>query len=72
MRKGSMLIAGIGALVGLGSLSRREEIILRDHGFRPSRLIPQFWYQCRKTVTAAQLKRAAKKRRNIRARSKKK
>lgn len=71
MRKGSMLIAGIGALAGLGSLSLREVSVLQHHGFQPSRLIPAFWHPCRKTVTAAQLKRAAKKRRNMRARSKK-
>lgn len=72
MRKGSIILGALAALAGLGSTSRQADIATASYAKHSAKLIPQFWYPCRKTVTAAQLKRAAKKRRNIRARSKKK
>lgn len=69
MRKSSIVIAGLGAMLGGWTLSNQRA--LEAVGVRVSRLIPQFYHPCRNTITAAALKRAAKKRRNMRARSKK-
>lgn len=69
MRKSSILIAAIGAMTGTYSLSNQRSF--DPFGVRGLRTIPKFYQPCPKTVTAAELKRAAKKRRNTRARSKK-
>ena len=70
MRKSSILIAGLG--MTFGGLTLSDHRALEAVGVRGLRTIPKFYQSCPKTVTAAGLKRAAKKRRNMRARSKKK
>lgn len=70
MRKSSIIIAGLG--MKFGGLTLSDHRALEAVGVRGLRTIPKFYHPCRKTVTAAALKRAAKKRRNTRARSKKK
>lgn len=70
MKKSSILLAGLGAMMGTYSLSNQRSF--DPFGVRGLRTIPKFYQPCPKTVTAAELKRAAKKRRNTRARSKKK
>lgn len=70
MRKSSILLAGIGTMAGLGML--QPGAVFEGVGPRTLRFWPAIYHPCRKTVTAAALKRAAKKRRNMRARSKKK
>lgn len=69
MRKSSIVLAGLGAMLGGRTLSNQRA--LEAVGVRGLRTIPKFYHPSRKTVTAAALKRAAKKRRNTRARSKK-
>lgn len=69
MRKSSILIAGLG--MAFGGLTLSDHRALEAVGVRGSRTIPKFRHPSRKTVTAAALKRAAKKRRNTLARSKK-
>ncbi len=70
MRKSSILLVGLGTMMGTYSLSNQRAF--DPFGVRELRTIPKFWHPSPKTVTAAALKRAAKKRRNVRARSKKK
>ena len=67
MRKSSILIAGLG--MAIGALSWSDHRALEAVGIRGLRTVSKFYHPCRKTVTAAALKRAAKKRRNMRARS---
>ena len=67
MRKSSILIAAIG--MAFGGLSWPYHRALEAVGIRGLRTLPKFYHPCRKTVTTAALKRAAKKRRNMRARS---
>lgn len=69
MRKSSILIAGLG--MAMGSLTLSDHRALEAVGIRGLRTIPKFYQPSRKTVSAAALKRAAKKRRNMRARSRK-
>lgn len=69
MRKSSILLAGLGASMGEWLLSNREAF--DPFGINRLPTIPKFRHPSPKTVTAAALKRAAKKRRNMRARSKK-
>ena len=69
MRKSSILLAGLGAMMGTYSLSNQRSF--DTFGVRGLRTIPKIYHPSPKTVTAAALKRAAKKRRNMRARSKK-
>ena len=69
MRKNTILLAGLGASMGEWLLSNREAF--DPFGVRGLRTIPKFYHPSPKTVTASALKRAAKKRRNMRARSKK-
>lgn len=69
MRKSSIILVGLSAALGGWALSNQRT--LEAVVGRVSRTILQFYHPCRKTVTAAALKRAAKKRRNMRARSKK-
>ena len=69
MKKSSILLAGLGAMMGTCSLSNQRSFY--PFGVRGLRTIPKLYQPCPKTVTAAELKRAAKKRRNTRARSKK-
>ena len=69
MKKSSILLAGLGAMMGTHSLSNQRSF--DPFGVRGLRTIPKFYHPSPKTVTAAALKRAAKKRRNMRARSKK-
>ena len=69
MRKSSILLSGLGAMMGTYSLSNQRSF--DPFGVRGLWTIPKFYQQCPKTVTAAALKRAAKKRRNMRSRSKK-
>ena len=66
MRKNSILIAGLGAMMGTYSLSNQRSFDQFD-----VRGLWTIYHPSPKTVTAAALKRAAKKRRNMRARSKK-
>ena len=70
MRNNSILLAGIGTMAGLGM--HQPGAVFEGVGHRTLRFRPAIYHPCRKTVTAAALKRAAKKRRNMRARSKKK
>ena len=69
MKKSSILIACLGAMMGTYSLSNQRSF--DPFGVRGLWTIPKFDHPSPKTVTAAALKRAAKKRRNMRARSKK-
>ena len=69
MRKSSILLAGLGAMMGTYSLSNQRSF--DPFGVRGLWTIPKFDHPSPKTVTAAALKRAAKKRRNMRAWSKK-
>ena len=69
MKMISILLAGLGAMMGTYSLSNQRSF--DPFGVRGLRTIPKFYHPSPKTVTASALKRAAKKRRNMRARSKK-
>lgn len=71
MRKSSILLAGIGTMAGLGMLQPGAVFDFEGAGHRTLRFRPAIYHPCRKTVTAAALKRAAKKRRIMRARSRK-
>ena len=70
MRKSSILLAGLGGLM-IGKYSLSNQRSFDPFGVRGLWTIPKFDHPSPKTVTAAALKRAAKKRRNMRARSKK-
>ena len=70
MKKSSILLAGLGAMMGTYSLSNQRSF--DPFGVRGLWTIPKFDHPSPKTVTAAALKRAAKKRRNMWARSGKK
>ena len=67
MRKSSILIAGLGTMAGLGMLHNRLAFDTAHAGLFGAP--PPLYRSSRKTVSAAALKRAAKKRRNMRARS---
>ena len=69
MKKSSILLAGLGAMMGTYSLSNQRSF--DPFGVRGLWTIPKIDHPSPKTVTAAALKRAAKKRRNMLARIKK-